>query len=561
MNGTQDQYVHRSIDSPHGLKVIVVGAGISGILNAIKLPRLVEKLDLVIYEENGGLGGTWLENRYPGIACDIPAHMYQLSWDSNVAWSHYYASGHEILDYWRRVAQKYDVEKYMKFSSRVKEARWVAREAQWVVTIEDVATGQVVQDRSDALITAYGALNSWDWPQIPGLAKFKGSLMHSAKWDESFDLDGKTVAVIGAGSSGIQIVPSIQPKVRRIDHYVRGRTWIASPMASQELERRGVREGNFTYPLEEIAKWKSDPQAYLSYRKQIETFAQSGHEITLRGSQAQAIARAHFTNLMTERLCKKPELLPHFLPSFSPLCRRLTPGPGYLEALTEENVEVVVSPISKVNETGIVTSDGKQRDVDAIVCATGFNATFANIVPIYGVNGKQLFDRPDGTRPRTANYLSIGVDGFPNMFIILGPNSAVGAGNLLMIMERAVDYTARALRKMQLENILTMQPSVHAVNNFTKFVDVHHHRTVYGEDCTSWYKADGRVTALWPGSSLHAIKALENPRWEDFTYVYRDENETGWLGDGSTLADWNPEGDKSYYLTSAELITDAPKSV
>jgi cation diffusion facilitator CzcD-associated flavoprotein CzcO len=471
------------------------------------------------------------------------------------------------------VAEKYDVVKYMRFSHKVLNASWDDATAKWRVIVQDVENGGQKTDEADVLISAVGILNQWDWPLIPGLQDYKGKLMHSAAWDPSFQVEvryhcrpclyvwtnssliqDKDVAVIGAGSSGIQIVPNIRPHVHRLHHYVRGRTWIATPMGMDQIIKRGVEGENFDYDADEIKGWQDDRQSYLKYRKAIEKSVQSGSQVALRGSEVQAIARQIFSDLMAKRLSKKPELLQHFLPSFSPLCKRITPGPGYLEALTEDNVEVIVDPIERVNETGILTKDGQQRDVDAIICATGFNTHF-DALPIYGRTGTQLFAE-NAAGPRTANYLGLAVNEFPNMFMLLGPNSGLGHGNLLITIERFVDYTAQALQKMQLENIRTMQPTTRSVKSFTAFCDRYFQRTVYSEECSSWYKTDGRITGLWPGSSLHAVKALEKPRWEDWEYSYHDDDEMGWLGDGSAKADWDDDADKGYYLTSLDGITD-----
>jgi hypothetical protein len=332
-------------------------------------------------------------------------------------------------------------------------------------------------------------------------------------------------------------------------------------MAAQELEKRGASGSNFSYTPDEIAAWKNNPASYLAYRKQVENTVQSDHEITLRDSQLQKMARGYFESLMAQRLAKKPEILQYILPAFSPLCKRLTPGPGYLEALTEDNVAVIPTKIEQVTKTGIMTVDGKHRDVEAIVCATGFNTHFTNRFPIYGLNGEVLFERAHG--PKTSTYLSMMVDTHPNFFMLLGPNAGIGAGNLLMIIERLVDYCAQMLAKMQTENIRTVRPLKSKVDAFTRYTDEFHRRTVYSEECSSWYKTDGRVTALWPGSSLHAIKALEKQRWEDFEYSYVDDMPMGWLGNGSTVADHDPNADKAYYLTSTTLLSveDSPLAV
>ncbi|EXJ56534.1 hypothetical protein A1O7_06878 [Cladophialophora yegresii CBS 114405] len=546
----------RPVDSARPLKVRIAGAGVSGIIAAIKLQQVVRDVDIELYDKNEDVGGTWLENRYPGCACDIPAHTYQLSWESNVEWSQFYASQAEILKYWQRVAEKYDLRRLIKFSHRVIEGRWHEDEARWELKIEDLAGRSIITESCDVFITAIGLLNQWEWPSVPGLHSFEGKLMHSADWDEGYDFKDKSIAVIGAGSSGIQIVPSLQPLVKRLDHYVRGKTWIATPMAAQELEKRDATDSsNFSYSPNEIAAWKSDPASYLAYRKQVEQTVQSDHEITLRGSPMQKMARSYFESLMTQRLAKKPEILQHILPGFSPLCKRLTPGPGYLEALTQDNVAVIPTKIEQVTRTGIMTVDGTHRDVDAIICATGFNTHFTNRFPIYGLDGQVLFEERADGGPKTSTYLSMMVDTHPNFFMLLGPNSGVGAGNLLIIIERLVDYAVKMLAKMQIENIRTVRPLRKVVNEFTRFTDEFHQRTVYSEECSSWYKTDGRVTALWPGSSLHAIKALESPRWEDFEYAYVDDKPMGWLGNGSALADHDPNADKAYYLTSTTLLS------
>ena len=361
--------------------------------------------------------------------------------------------------------------------------------------------------------------------------------------------------MIGAGSSGIQIVPALQPDVERLDHYIRGRTWIATTFAAEEVAKRNDTGSNFAFTKEEIDAWIKDPALYLSYRKMLESGLQGGYIVTEKGSDAQKEARRFFTQLMTDSLKKKPEIAKHLLPDFPPLCKRLTPGPGYLESLTKDNVDTIATAIERITPTGIQTTDGKHREVDAIVCATGFDTSYQNRFPIYGIGGVKLGER---WKARVDTYLSMCVDGFPNLFMSLGPNSSVGNGNLLMLLERQANYAAAALSKMQTENILTIQPSPKAVKNFTDFCDAYFPRTVFSEECSSWYKGgtgpNGRVVALWPGSSLHAIQALEKQRWEDFEYTYVDGNEFGWIGDGWSKLDRMDGVDRSYYLDTQRMI-------
>ncbi|CAG8022785.1 unnamed protein product [Penicillium olsonii] len=540
----------RAIDEVRPLKAIVIGSGISGILSCIRLRQRIPKLDLCIYEKNADLGGTWFENRYPGCACDIPSHTYQASFEPNKEWSSFYAKAPEIHAYWKRLARKYGCMDFIKFSRQVSEAVWDQENFKWQLKVENLQNSSTLTDSCDILIQATGTLNDWRWPSIPGLQNFKGKLMHSASWDESYEVkvsrsiflqyfplkkpQGKRVAVIGNGSSGIQIVPAILPDVPHIDHYIRSRTWISPPFAQGEMEKRKHGTDNFEFTAEEIKNFKTDHQSYQAFRKNVELELQSVHGVTLVGHPVQSQARDAFVDNMKRRLARKPGLIDHLIPAFPPACRRLTPGPGYLEALGDDKVDVVTSEIVKVNETGIITADGQHRAVDMLICATGFDTSFSPRFAVKGRGGKTLTERWKET-PET--YLSIATDEFPNYFISFGPNSGLGDGNLLALIEKSVDYFTACIQKMQRDNICAMSPRHEAVKRFRYYCDNYFQKTVFTSGCRSWYKngtEDGRVTALWPGSSLHAMKALAHPRWEDFEYEYVSDNAVGWLGDGWT---------------------------
>ncbi|KAL4883949.1 hypothetical protein BJY04DRAFT_183569 [Aspergillus karnatakaensis] len=522
----------RSIDATRPMRVVVIGSGISGIISSIRLRQRIDKLDLVVYEKNADIGGTWLENRYPGCACDIPAHTYQASFEPNKEWSTFYAAAPEIHRYWKRVSDKYDCEKYIKFKSQVVGATWDGVRSKWTVKVKNTDTEEIVEDECDVVVSASGALNEWKWPVIPGLHDFKGKLLHSAAWDESYEYSGKRVAVIGNGSSGIQIVPGMLPKVTHLDHYIRGRTWLSPTFAREQIDKRNSELENFSFTPEEIETFKKDHSVYQKFRKEIEKELQSVHGATLVGTPAQIGTTEFFTENMKRRLRKKPEMISDLLPAFPPICRRLTPGPGYLEALTDDKVDVISSPIVKIVEDGVVTADGKHHPTDVVVCATGFNTTFTPRFPIVGQDGLSLSKRWEET---PENYLSMAVDGFPNYFICLGPNAALGEGNLLLLIEKEIDYITRVIDKMQRDNIRAIGVRKEAVERFRRHCDQYFSRTVFNLECRSWYKGgslDGRIVALWPGSSLHAMKALANPRWEDYTYEYVNDNPNGWIGDG-----------------------------
>ncbi|EEU48334.1 uncharacterized protein NECHADRAFT_75799 [Fusarium vanettenii 77-13-4] len=559
----------RPIDASRPLKVIYIGAGVSGILASIFFHKAVPSLDLVIYDKNPEVGGTWFENRYPGCACDIPSHAYQLSFESWMDWSHFYSGAPEILEYWKRVADKYGVREHTRLSHKCIQATWNESRAKWTVRLQrlDVDPPVIIEDESDVLITGTGLLNEWKWPSIPGLHNFTGEILHTANWQDDFSANDKRVAVIGAGSSGIQVVPALVNKVKAMDHYVRGKTWIATQGSEDMLKARtsmqAATEGatNFVYDQKEKDGWKKSPLAYMAYRKQIEFRLQGSHEISHRGSPRHTQARASYEKNMRDKLKSKPELLDQLLPDFPPLCKRLTPGPGYLEALTAPHVSTISSPIAFIDSTGIVTKDGVRRPVDAIICATGFETAPGSGFPIYGRDGINLREKH---RIRPKSYLGLCTDNFPNFFQSLGPNTFPGTGNLLIIMEHAHQYMAKILHRLAYGNVRTIEPKRRQVDNFTNYCDEYFERTVYTTDCISWYKTPGkssgerpRVTALWPGSSLHAIRALESVRWDDYEMESCDGNDFGWFGDGSTSGEHNVGDnieDLTWYLNQSEFL-------
>ncbi|OKL62005.1 hypothetical protein UA08_02920 [Talaromyces atroroseus] len=554
----------RPVDSARPIRVVVMGAGLSGIISCIRLSQRIKNIDLIVYEKNADVGGTWYENRYPGCKCDVPSHTYQATFEPNLEWSHFYANSKEIYQYWKKVAVKYGCMKYIKLKHRVVETCWSDERAQWNLKVQ-TEDDSVIIDSCSVFISSVGGLNNYKWPDIPGLHDFQGKLMHTAAWDENYDYKGKAIAVIGNGSSGIQVVPAILPDVIHIDHYARNRTWLATTFARDKLEEMNGRDndietsqscymplsysnqrGLVAFTTEIIAQFKSDRAAYHKFRKDIEHNLQSNFSVTIRGTPEQLAGEEYFKAIMKRRLAKKPDLFDQMLPSFPPNCRRLTPGPGYLEALTDDKVEVIKTPISSVDATGIRTVDGIHRAVDAIVCATGFDTNFLPRFPLTGHNGASLAEK---WKEIPETYISLATNDFPNYFICLGPNGNVGHGSLTLLIEKQIDYITQCVAKIQRDNIRWMAPCKGAVEQFTKHCEQYFSKTVFVAQCCSWYKAgnkDGRIIALWPGSTLHASKTFSNPRWEDFEYEYINDNPNGWIGDGWTAAEKTRSFDVDY---------------
>ncbi|KAF9631097.1 putative flavin-binding monooxygenase protein [Lasiodiplodia theobromae] len=481
------------------LRVIVIGAGASALNFAHDIdtsPSL--DVDLVCYEKNPEIGGTWFENKYPGCACDIPSVLYQYSWAPSAKWSSYYSRAPEILAYFKKVAEDYGLLKYVRLSHTVVGAAWDEGEQQWRVRVQRGADADdVIEDKAHVLVNASGVLNKWKWPAIKGRETFKGPMLHSAAWDDRIDLAGKRVAVIGGGSSAVQIVPNIQPDTEE----------------QKEVLRK-------------------DPKKYLTYRKTIESELNSRFKFIINGSKEQADARAFAEKEMRRKLSAKPEIADMIVPTdFAVGCRRPTPGNGYLEALCEDNVTVVSQSIHEITEKGIKTADGVEHEFDIIVCATGFDVSWRPKYPTIGRGGRSLSEEWKDI-PNT--YLSISVPHFPNYLIFNGPFGPYGHGSFLPITEVLSRHFIQMLEKMSIEYLTSFAPTEAAVADFAEHRRVFLPRTAWTSPCRSWFKqgtVDGEVM-MWPGSRTHFFESMKAPRWEDYELKYADRNRFYYLGNG-----------------------------
>ncbi|KAI6576604.1 hypothetical protein MCOR08_001624 [Pyricularia oryzae] len=543
------------IENTRCMTVRVIGAGFSGILSAIRIPEKIRNVDLVVYEKSDGIGGAWWLNRYPGVACDIISHSYQYTFAPNPNWSKVYAPGQEIQEYLQGVAERFGATRFIKTSHEVKHCAWDSNKKKWILKVAKLPSGEVFDDETDILVTARGQLHEPLWPDIPGLDTFEGKVMHSAEWDTSLDYRHKKVGVIGIGSSAIQIIPSLQ----RLDGvklsvFMRSKTWIAPSFGNEAMASMGFQETTTEFPKETQDLFKKDPKAWLRFRKAVEDSANI-HSLMLPDSELHRAVRQGMYNMMQARLAKRPGLFERLVAEFSPGCRRITPGPGFLEALTEDNVELIDDRIVRVTETGVVLASGREMaDLDVLVCATGFRTSDAPLFPIVGRDGLTLEQR---WKPRMESYLSVAVDGFPNLLMQFGPSSAIGFGSLVKMLEAECDYVVKVIRKLQREDYATIEPRVERVRDFTQFANAYFSRTVHKDDCKSQYRSEGgwgkEVVGLWPGSPQHTVEALRSPRWEDFIFESADPtgNMLRWFGNGWSLTE--TEGDPSWYLNPEEV--------
>jgi cation diffusion facilitator CzcD-associated flavoprotein CzcO len=553
----------RCIDHVRKLRVAVIGAGLAGINAGILLPAKVPGIELTIFEKNNDVAstpvtftahlliitqsGTWLENVYPGVRCDIPAHVYQSSYSPNIQWSEIFAQGAEIRDYWQAQAKKYDVYKYVKLQHRVTETEWNDIQSKWHVKVHDSSTDVSFTETFDFVIAAIGRFNAWKLPDYPGLDEYTGHLRHTSNWDHDFKPADKTIAMIGNGASGIQVVPNLQPVAKRITHFVRNPTWIATSWAGDE---RTFEPQPYT---EEQRKTFEDPQTYLAFRKELEDRYWRRFRAMVRGSSENIGMRKLFIDIMKRRAAKKPELLNGLIPDFAPHCRRLTPGPGYLESLTEENVDLVKTPIRRFTPTGIETVDGKSFDFDAIICATGANTDLVPPFPIKarGVDLNKAW-KPGGKHGFPYTYLGVATPGFPNLFFLAGPHATGPSGTVPQAVETALTYFAKVIRKVSSQGIKSMAPSKEAADDFVDYCDAFFPTTVLTDNCSSWNNGGvpgQRIHGLWPGSAAHITIVRREPRWEDWEYERENkENRFAYFGNGYTQAETEEDSDLTSYL-------------
>ncbi|PGH04287.1 hypothetical protein AJ79_07134 [Helicocarpus griseus UAMH5409] len=527
------------------IRVISIGAGFSGLTLANKIQRtfkLDDIIDHVLYEKNPEIGGTWYENRYPGVACDVPAHSYTLLDLPNPEWNNFYATGGEILEYLKRIARDHNLYRDVRLNSTVTSAIWDNEKGQWAVQIRQ--DGRTIDDWCDVLINGSGFLNNWKWPDIPGLSDFQGLMCHSADWRDEYDLSGLKVAVIGNGSSGLQIVPEIQKVAAHVTNFARSKTWITAQFAENLSKEPGK---NPAYTDEEKENFRNDLGLLNAHRRAIAHAFNHFYEALIEGSDSNNKATDEARSLMLKLLNGDKKLADKIIPDWSLGCRRLTPGTGYLGAISQSNADLVTEPIETITQTGIKTVDGTEREYDAIVCATGFDVSFIPRWKQLGLDGRSLAEEwaDDAT-----SYFSLAVSGQPNYFIFNGPAGPVGHGSLSGATDWSANYIIKWLIKIASEDIKSFDVKQDVQNDWNVWGDELLKRTVWAGGCRSWYKngrVDGRITALYPGSIMHYKEMIQHIRGEDFNITYRSKNRWNFLGNGFTQREADG-GDLGYYI-------------
>jgi cation diffusion facilitator CzcD-associated flavoprotein CzcO len=458
------------------VEVAIVGTGFSGLGTAIRLKQEGIE-DFVVLERGDDVGGTWHWNTYPGCACDIPSHLYSFSFAPNPHWSQTYSPQPEIRDYLRRTADDFGVRPHIRFGCEVEEAAWDDDSGRWrIETTVGTFTARVA-------ISGAGPLTEPKIPDVPGLDRFQGDAFHSARWDHDVDLRGKRVASIGTGASAIQYVPELQKQVAQLHVFQRTAPWIF-PHSNRPFTKLEHRLYAAFPQLQKLTRGG----VYVARESAVLGFVKNPRLMKI----AERIARRHMRRQISD-----PELLEKVTPDYTIGCKRILPSNKWYPALGKPNVELVTEGVREVRERSIVDAAGVEREVDAIVFGTGFAVTDMPIANhVHGRDGRSLHQVWSGS-PRAHHGITI--PGYPNFFMLLGPNTGLGHNSMVYMIESQIEYVLGALRTLRQTGAATLEVRQEAVDREIEAIDEQMKGTVWSTGCKSWYLDDtGRNGALWP---------------------------------------------------------------
>lgn len=475
------------------VRVVVIGAGMSGLCMASAL-RHRGVTDFTVYEKAHEVGGTWRDNSYPGLQCDVPSRYYSYSFAPNPSWSKGFSPGPEILQYFVGFADDQGLRPFIRFGTEVTRAEWV--DGRWELELSEGG-----HDHADVLVSATGVLHRPRLPDIDGLDTFAGPLFHSARWDHSVPLAGKRVGLIGTGSSGVQIISAVAEEVQQLSVFQRSAQWVA-PVP------------NFTYSARtESAFSKYRVLNSISYRFWRLLFERVvGTSVVKPGLRRRAIQG--FVRASHRLLIHDPALRAKLHPDYEPLCRRLVMSVPFFEAVQRPNVSVITDKIERIVPEGVVTADGTVHQLDVLVCATGFDShAFLRPIEVMGRDGVKLSDAwADGPRA----YRAVGLAGFPNLFLLIGPNSPIGNNSLISIAETQVKFAMNWIDEIRSGRVRSVAPTAGASDRFNADMRRAMPDTVWTSGCDSWYLGSDGVPELWPWSPVDYRKSMRTPLRSDF---------------------------------------------
>jgi cyclohexanone monooxygenase len=458
----------------------IIGAGPGGLALAIFLRRAGFR-DFTIFDREDGVGGTWRINTYPGLACDVKSHLYSFSFEKNADWSRLWSGQAEILAYFERCARKYRLGPHLALETEISSARWDAATRTWRLT-----TSAGDEHTFDVVVSAVGLFTQPTMPALQEEEPFTGALVHTARWDHTLDLTGRRVAVLGTGSTAAQLVPEVAKVAERVYSIQRSPTWIF-PKPDREYTAR--------------EKWifAHVPFAKKVHRTRMWLRSESNISVIEHGSDKTAEFRDMAT-AMLETTVADPELRKRLTPETPLGCKRLVFSSDFIPALTQPHVEVVSSPARALRARSLVTEDGRELGVDVVVCATGYAAAdYLGQIEVTGEDGVSLHD---SWRDGAYAYLGMTVPGFPNFFMLYGPNTNVGSNSVIFMLEAQAHYVVRALTYLRRRRKSYVAVRAQTMADFIARIDEWMDGTVWTTRCNSYFRApNGRVVTQWPRSA------------------------------------------------------------
>ncbi|CPR13036.1 lipolytic enzyme [Mycobacterium bohemicum DSM 44277] len=480
------------------MKVGIIGAGPGGLALGILLRRAGFH-DFTIFDREGEVGGTWLVNTYPGLACDVKSHLYSYSFKLNSQWSRMWPGQREILAYFQQCADDYGLRPHLRLNTEIRSARWDPDTRRWGLT-----TGGGEQHHVDVVVSAVGVFSRPTLPDLVGQERFTGTLMHSARWDHSVDLAGKRIAVLGTGSTASQLIPELAKVAAKVYSVQRSATWV-------------LPKPDRPYTARERWVFAHVPLAKRLYRTRLWWRSESNISVIRDGSKK----TRDYTDValdLLERTVRDEELRRKLTPDYPMGCKRLVFSSEFLPALTRPNVEVLDSPARCLRAGSLVTGDGAEREVDIVVCATGYAAAdYLGELEVCGQGGVTL---REVWRDGAQAYLGMAVPGFPNFFMLYGPNTNVGSNSVIFMLEAQARYIVRLLKYMRRKGKTSVAVRPSALAKFVAKVDHWMIGTVWTTQCSNYFRApNGRVVTQWPRSARTFWGMTRRFKPADFTFA------------------------------------------
>jgi cation diffusion facilitator CzcD-associated flavoprotein CzcO len=478
------------------LRIVIIGAGMSGILAAIKL-HAAGYSNYAIYEKADRLGGTWRENTYPGLSCDVPAHLYTYSFEPNPTWTRTFAPGPEIQSYFQRIADKHSVTPSIRFGEEITKCDFSG--GRW-----HLESNRGTKDKADVVIAATGVLHHPNIPNFEGIESFTGACFHSSRWDHRVSLDARRAGVIGTGSTAIQITAALASRVSRFTLFQRTAQWVMP-----------IQDGEYTE--EDRSAFVHDPGKMQLLREElhrnfVDTFANAVVDADSPEMQViETACRGHLDSV------RDPKLRAKLTPTYRAGCKRLVMSPTFYEAIQRPNAEVVTDPIVRIEPNGVRTKDGTLRELDVLVLATGFRPD--RFIRPTVVRGRDGVDLDDVWAEHPKAYLSVSIPGFPNFFMVNGPNSPIGNFSLIQIAEFQLGYIMQLIERLRDGHCREIAARPQALKQFDKDRIDASKKSIWTTGCKSWYLDKNGVPMSWPWSYARFAEVMQHPDIDAFDMV------------------------------------------